>query len=176
IEERLLLKVNKEKTRVAHSRRIKFLGYSFYTNRGEERLRVHPKSLDKMKKRIRTLTSRNNGWEDERRKSALKQYITGWVQYFKLADMKSILQKIDGWYRRRIRSLIWSRWKRVKTRFKMLKRLGLERTRAWRYANTRKGCWRTANSHILAITITIARLEKAGYTFFSRHYRKVTIN
>lgn len=114
IEGKLFLKVNREKTTVANISRIKFLGYSFYSKRGEGRLRVHPKSLRKMKERIRLLTSRSNGWGNERRKEALRQYITGWVNYFKLADMKSLLPRIDEWYRRRIRMKIWKQWKRVK--------------------------------------------------------------
>ncbi|MGC9353848.1 MAG: group II intron maturase-specific domain-containing protein, partial [Mariniphaga sp.] len=56
-----------------------------------------------MKAKIKELTSRSNGWGNERRKEALRQYITGWVQYFKLADMKDLLIKTDEWYRRRLR-------------------------------------------------------------------------
>ena len=87
IEEKLFLKVNREKSTVAHIRKVKFLGYSFYTMKGEGRLRIHPKSVDKMRSKIKDLTSRSNGWGNARRKEALKQYITGWVSYFKLADM-----------------------------------------------------------------------------------------
>ena len=95
IENKLFLKVNKEKTAVAYISKIKFLGYSFYVNKGVGRLRVHAKSLAKMKERIRTLTSRSNGWGNARRKLALKLYITGWVNYFKLADIKSLLPRVD---------------------------------------------------------------------------------
>lgn len=71
IEKRLFLKVNRDKTKVAYIRDIKFLGYSFYRYKGEFRLRVHSKSMEKMKARIRELTSRSNGWGNERRKITL---------------------------------------------------------------------------------------------------------
>lgn len=118
IENKLFLKVNIEKTVVAHIKDVKFLGYSIYVYRGKGHLRVHPKSITKMKEKIKSLTSRSNGWGGEKRKVALRQYITGWVNYFKLADMKSLLEVIDRWYRRRLRMVIWKQWKRVRTRYK----------------------------------------------------------
>jgi group II intron reverse transcriptase/maturase len=171
IEGKLWLKVNREKTTVAYISGIKFLGYSFYIYRKEGRLRIHPKSLNKMKGRIKTLTSRSNGWGDARRKEALKEYITGWVNYFKLADMKGLLPGIDEWYRRRIRMVIWKQWKRIRTRLRNLLKLGVLKHKAWEFANTRKGYWRTANSPILKTCITIDRLKHAGYVFFSDYYR-----
>jgi len=173
IEEKLFLKVNKEKTVVAYIRNIKFLGYSFYENGKGGRLRIHPKSVSKMKDRIKELTSRSNGWGDARRKETLKQYITGWVNYFKLADMKTLLPKVDEWYRRRLRMVIWKQWKRIRTRLRNLIKLGIGKFKAWEYANTRKGYWRTANSPILGTSITNDRLKQAGYIFFADYYRKV---
>jgi group II intron reverse transcriptase/maturase len=173
IEEKLFLKVNREKTVVSYIRNIKFLGYSFYEKRKEGRLRIHPKSVSKMKDRIKELTSRSNGWGDARRKETLKQYITGWVNYFKLADMKTLLPQIDEWYRRRLRMVIWKQWKRIRTRLRNLIKLGIAKYKAWEYANTRKGYWHTANSPILSTSITNERLKQAGYIFFTDHYRKV---
>lgn len=174
IESKLFLKVNREKTSVAYIRDIKFLGYSFYENKGG-RLRVHPKAIAKMKGRIKELTSRSNGMGDVERKEKIKQFITGWVNYFKLADMKKFLQKLDEWYRRRIRMVIWKRWKRIRTRGRNLIKLGIEKCKAWEYANTRKGYWRTANSPILTRSLTDDRLKQAGYIFFTDYYRKVAV-
>lgn len=173
IEKTLFLKVNREKTVVADIRKIKYLGYSFYVYRKEGRLRAHPKSIAKMKERIKTLTSRSNGWGDARRKEELRQYITGWVNYFKLADIKSLLLQVDEWYRRRLRMVIWKQWKWVRTRFRNLLKLGLPNQKAWEYANTRKGYWHSANSPILCRSITTVRLQQAGYIFFSDYYRMV---
>lgn len=173
IEDKLFLRVNREKTVTAYISRIKFLGYSFYVYKGVGRLRVHPKSIAKMKERIRTLTSRSNGWGYARRKVALRQYITGWVNYFKLADMKSLLIRVDEWYRRRLRMIIWKQWKRIRTRGRNLMKLGINKYKAWEYANTRKGYWHTANSPILSRTVTNYRLKQTGYIFFSDYYRLV---
>ena len=175
IEEKLYLKVNKEKTVVAHVRDVKFLGHGFYINKGKGLLRVHPKSITKMKEKIKELTSRSNGWGNERRKVAIKQYITGWVNYFKLANMKSLLIETDKWYRRRLRMVIWKQWKRVKTRFQNLMKLGMSKSQAWMFSNTRKGYWRTAKSPILSTSISNDSLHKAGYLFFSTYYRSVRV-
>jgi len=173
IEQKLYLHVNREKTCVVHLSKVKFLGYGFYKSQGEYRLRLHATSREKLKARIRSITSRSNGKGDEWRKNSLKYYIIGWVNYFKLADLKSILSKVDEWYRRRLRSVIWKQWKRITTRFKNLHRLGVPRSKAWEYANTRKGYWRTAGSWILTKTITTERLQQSGYLFFSDYYKKV---
>ena len=173
IEDKLFLRVNREKTTIAYISKVKFLGYSFYVSKGKGRLRVHPKSIAKMKERIRTLTSRSNGWGYARRKEALRQYITGWVNYFKLADMKSLLVRVDEWYRRRLRMVIWKQWKRIRTRGRYLLKLGIVKYKAWEFANTRKGYWHTANSPILASSVTNDRLRQAGYIFFADYYRLV---
>jgi RNA-directed DNA polymerase len=175
IEDKLYLKVNKEKTVVAHVKDVKFLGHGFYINKGKGSLRVHPKSIAKMKDKIKELTSRSNGWGNERRKVALRQYIAGWVNYFKLANMKRLLLEIDGWYRRRLRMVIWKQWKLIKTRFTNLMKLGISRFQSMMFSNTRKGYWRTAKSPILETSIDNESLQKAGYLFFSTYYRSVHV-
>jgi group II intron reverse transcriptase/maturase len=173
IEEGLFLKVNREKTVVAHIKGVKFLGYGFYFNKNGCCIRAHSKSIAKMKAKIKELTSRSNGWGNERRKEALRQYITGWLNYFRLADMKNLLERTDEWFRRRLRSLIWKQWKRIKTRIRNLIKLGLPKQKSWEFANTRKGYWRIANSPILKRSMTNERLIQAGYIFFSSYYGKV---
>lgn len=175
IEDSLYLKVNREKSQTVSYREIKFLGYSFYKTKGEGRLRVHPKSVAKMKAKIKELTSRSNGWGNERRKESLSQFIKGWVQYFKLADMKSLLQQTDEWYRRRLRMVIWKQWKHTKTKFTNLIKLGVKKSKAWEWSNTRKSYWHTANSFILSTTITNERLRQAGYLFFTDYYRSIKV-
>jgi group II intron reverse transcriptase/maturase len=170
IEEVMYLKVNRNKTEVAHIKNVRFLGYGFYFTKDGCRLRTHQKSIKKMKDRIKELTSRSNGWGNERRKEALRQYIIGWVTYFRLADMKTLLKQTDEWFRRRIRSLIWKQWKRIKTKLRTLIYLGIPKQKAWEFANTRKGYWRTAVSPILKRSITNERLLQAGYIFFSDYY------
>jgi len=174
IENKLYLSVNKEKTGVAYIGKIKFLGYGFYPSKDGIKLRVHPKSINKMKTKVKYITGRSRGYGYEILKTKLRQFITGWINYFKLADMKNILASIDGWLRRRIRMVIWKQWKRVRTRYARLKTLGLNHNNAFMFACTRKGYWRIAKSPILSRTITTARLRKAGYLFFSDYYKSAT--
>lgn len=111
---------------MAHISKVKYLGYSFYRYKGKCRLRVHPKSVAKMKNKIRELTDRNNGMSNEKREEKYQQYVRAWVNYFKLADMKALLKEIDKWSRRRIRAVYWKQWKKIKTNYRMLKALGCE--------------------------------------------------
>lgn len=173
IEDKLRLRVNREKTIVAYIGRIKFLGYGFYPSKDGIKLRVHAKSIQKMKTRVKELTARSNGLGYEGLKLKLRQFITGWVNYFKLADMNKLLKATDEWLRRRLRMYIWKRWKRVRTRYTMLNKLGLDHNTALKFACTRKGYWRTAISPILASTVTNARLKQTGYVFFSDYLKTV---
>lgn len=175
IERKLFLKVNKDKSESVPISKVKFLGYSFYRVKGEGRLRIHPKSVSKLKAKLKELTSRSNGWGNDRRREALRQYIIGWVQYFKLADMEKLLRRIDAWFRRRLRMVKWKQWKRIKTRLKNLMTLGINKSKAWEWANTRKGYWHVANSFILSTTITTERLRHEGYIFLSYYYNNVRI-
>lgn len=175
IEGKLLLRVNREKTVVAYIGKAKFLGYGFYPSKDGIKLRVHAKSVNKMKAKVKEITSRNNGLGYELLKLKLKQFITGWVNYFKLADMKKMLEVTDKWLRRRIRMYIWKQWKRIRTKYAMLKKLGLNHSTALKFACTRKGYWRIANSQILNTTVTDARLRMAGYTFFRDYFKTVMV-
>jgi hypothetical protein len=104
----------------------------------------------------------------------LKEVIVGWVNYFKMAKMKKSLKEIDEWLRRRIRMCYWKQWKKIKTKFTNLKKLGINSGKAWEFANTRKGYWRISSSPILNTRITNARLKKIGLVSFSEVYAKVS--
>jgi group II intron reverse transcriptase/maturase len=161
IEEKLFLKVNREKTKVSHISKVKYLGYSFYRYRGKCRLRVHPKTIAKMKAKIKELTSRNNGWGNEYRALKLTQFIRGWVNYFALADMKRLLSDTDEWLRRKIRAIYWKQWKKIKTRYRMIKKFGMPEWKVHELANCRKGIWRSAI--ILNSVLTNKTIANLGY-------------
>jgi group II intron reverse transcriptase/maturase len=176
IEEKLFLKVNRDKTIVAKFNEVKFLGYGFYRHKGECRFRVHPKSIKKMKAKVKAITNRSRAIPNAERPKILARFIKGWINYFKLADMKTTLVDIDQWMRRRVRMIYWKQWKRVRTRFKMLQQFGISKSKAWEFANTRKSYWHTAHSRILSTSLTNQVLEKLGYIFFSDYYRQVRVN
>ncbi|WBW99698.1 group II intron reverse transcriptase/maturase [Oceanirhabdus sp. W0125-5] len=146
LEGNLKLKVNQQKSDVASLIKRKFLGYSYYYTRDGAKLRVHKKSYERLKEKIRKLTNRNISMNFNYRLKKLKEIIVGWVNYYKLANMGDKLRHIDSWIRRRLRACIWKTWKKVKTRFKNLAKLGVPKYKAWEYANTRKGYWRISKS------------------------------
>lgn len=170
IEDRLFLKVNREKTKVAHISKVKYLGYGFYRYKGTCRLRVHPKSIAKMKAKLKSLTSRNNGWGNEYRAIKLRQFVRGWVNYFGLADMKSMLTQTDEWLRRKIRAIYWKQWKKVKTRYRMIQKFGVPEWKVHELANCRKGTWRAAV--MLNSVLTNKIIANLGFTPMTDYYLK----
>ena len=174
IEEKLFLKVNREKTSVAHISKVKYLGYGFYRYKGKCRFRVHSKSKEKMKSRIRELTSRNNGWGNEYRALKLTQFIRGWINYFKLTDMKGLLNDTGEWLRRRIRAIYWKQWKRVRTRYKIFRKYKLPEWKVHEMANCRKGTWRA--SIMLNSVLTNKEIASLGYLSMTDYYLKVCEN
>jgi hypothetical protein len=166
--------VNREKTEVAHISKVKYLGYGFYRRKGRCRLRAHPKSMEKMKAKIRQLTSRSNGWGNEFRAWKLAQFIRGWVNYFNLADMKTLLMDIDEWLRRKIRAIYWKQWKRIRTRYKMIRKYGLPEWKVHEMANCRKGTWRS--SLMLNSVLTNKEIVSLGYMSMTDYYLKVCVN
>ena len=176
IEGKLFLKVNRSKTSVEHISRVKYLGYSFYRYRGKCRFRVHPKSIVKMKNKIRELTNRSNGWGNEYRALKLTQYIRGWVNYFGMADMKKLLQTTDEWLRHKIRAIYWKQWKKAKTKYKELKKLGVEKEKAWICASMRNGNWFCSGYFVLQTAFNNKILHELGYPTFTEFYLKICEN
>ena len=166
LEEKLKLKMNGEKSKVASVaavRNFKFLGFALGKGKDGYYIRAHANSLKKAKAKLREITSRNQGRNVRVVMQNVKTYITGWLNYFGIASMKSTMEKWDGWLRRRFRMYIWKQWKKPRTRIENLKKLGMPDWQAYRNGNTRKGYWAIAGSGILSNTITNERLAQAGY-------------
>jgi group II intron reverse transcriptase/maturase len=171
IESKLKLRVNREKTESAYVGRLKFLGYGFYIRNGKCRLRLHQKSEAKMRRHLKSITSRSNGMGYVRRKEALKEYLRGWTEYYNLADMGSKVKEIDQWLRRRIRMCIWKAWKRPRTRVANLIRCGVPKQKAYEWGNTSKGYWHIANSWIATRAMPDDALHRAGYAWIGCYYK-----
>lgn len=175
IEKKLFLKVNKDKTVVSHISKVKFLGYGFYRYKGKCKLKAHLKSIAKLKLKLKEITSRSNGWGNEFRIKKINEVIRGWVQYFKLADMKSHLLTIDEWLRRRIRAIYWKQWKKIKTRCRKIRSIGnLPEWKVHEIANCRKGIWRA--SIMLNSILKNKEIAKLGYLTLTGYYLKVRKN
>lgn len=168
IEEKLYLKVNREKTCVARLWEVKYLGFGFYFKGEECRFRVHPKTVTKLKQKLRDFISRDNHMSDEERISKWNKKVAGWINYYYIADMKALLKQIDGWIRRRIRALYWRRWKRVRTRYKVFRSLGVDEWRVHELANMRSGPW--ASAMALNCVLTNEWIENQGFRSLSNYY------
>ncbi|MEU6657376.1 group II intron reverse transcriptase/maturase [Streptomyces sp. NPDC046900] len=128
IEMRLKLKVNREKSKAAPAFKVSLLGFGYYRagGKGPVRIRIDRKAVYRLKKTVRTITSRSWGVSMEHRLEKLRRFMTGWVAYFKVADSSWTFKQLDEWTRRRLRQVRWIEWKNATNRVRMVRRLGQE--------------------------------------------------
>ena len=174
IEGKLFLRVNREKTFTGYANKIKFLGFGFYKGKQEWKPTVHPKAKARLKAKVKELTSRRTVNNLEIWKVRLWRFVRGGVNYFKLADRGQWLKGIDQWMRRRIRMVFWKKWKRVRTRYRNLRQLGIDYGHALELAASRKAYWRNARTPTLHTALSNERLTAAGFPFFYNYYQSVT--
>nr|BAD18279.1 reverse transcriptase-maturase-endonuclease of group II intron Bh.Int [Sutcliffiella halmapala] len=174
IENRLKLKVNREKSAVDRPWNRKLLGFSF-TRGKDPKMRVSKESVKRLKQRIRELTSRRHSMKMSDRLRRLNRYLTGWLGYYQLVDTPSILAQIDAWIRRRLRMIRWKEWKTTSARQKNLVRLGIKKAKAWQWANSRKGYWRVAHSPIMDYALNSEYWKGQGLMSLAERYHVVTV-
>ncbi|PKH10569.1 group II intron reverse transcriptase/maturase [Planomicrobium sp. MB-3u-38] len=148
IEGKLKLKVNTSKSAVDRPWKRKFLGFSF-TPHKEPKVRIAKTSMNRMKDKIRDITSRSKPYSMEQRIAKLNQYLTGWCGYFSLADTPTVFVKLEKWIRRRLRMCMWKDWKKSSTKVRKLTGLGIPKGKAYEWGNSRKSYWRISNSPVL---------------------------
>ena len=161
IQRRLKLKVNEQKSAVARPAERKFLGFSI-SNAREPKRRIAAKALVRFKRKVRELTQRTRGISIEQMTKQLSGYLRGWKSYFGFCETPSVLETLDQWIRRRLRSVIWKQWKRGTLRFAELCALGVSKNLAAKTAGSAHGPWRIANSPALNIAFPIACFEALG--------------
>jgi len=157
----LKLQVNQQKSAVARPWERKFLGFSFTRDRKPKR-RIAPKAVQRFRERARELTSRTRGISTTRMAKELALYLRGWIGYFGKCETPSVLQSLEEWTRRRLRSAIWKQWKRGKVRFAELRKRGVDTRLAAQTAGSAHGPWRLANSPALAIALPNAYFDTLG--------------
>lgn len=173
IEEDLHLRVNADKSGIRRPSTMVLLGFGFrIKSKGTWGIRLAPKSITRLKEKIKKQTQRREPRSTWDRIQSLKQVQQGWIHYFKIADCKTHLTAIDEWTRSRLRMCEWKLWKRVRTRIKRLQDLGIKPEQAYQWANTRKGYWRTAHSPILTRSLNSNWLKSEGYVSLSELYAK----
>lgn len=170
LESRLSLKVNERKSAVDRPWRRKFLGFSFFKRNGETRPRVAPQALERLKTKLRRLTRRTTHDPLEEIIQHLNEYTMGWMGYFRLAETPSVFQELDEWLRRRLRQLVWKRWKRPNTRWRNWVALGVPPSSAREAAGSGKGVWRLAASPPVQQALSNAYWRSQGLRSISQRY------
>ena len=177
ITKKLGLKVNAEKSKTARPNQIKYLGFGFYKkiNQNIWRPKPHIKSVEKFVYKLRQILLRKRGIPLNQRLKELKYLIYGWINYFRIADMKKLLEKLDMKVRRKLRVIIWKQWKKIKKRYTSLRKLGITHKDAYVTANSRRGYYHIAHTRVLESAISKEKLNKRGLVNCLDHYLKVHI-
>ncbi len=173
IEDKLKLKVNRNKSAYDRPWNRKFLGFTFTRNSKNLKIRISDQSMKRAKDKLRKLTSRRNPISMEERIIKLNQYLIGWGNYYGLAETPSKFKGLDSWIRRRLRMCIWKQWKRPRTRVKKLIKLGVNKQKAYEWGNTRKGYWRIASSPILHRTLGNKYFQMMKLVSLEQRYDKL---
>ncbi|HTF42654.1 MAG TPA: group II intron reverse transcriptase/maturase [Terriglobales bacterium] len=161
ITHRLKLKVNQAKSAVARPGQRKFLGFSFTGGR-EPRRRIAPKAIARFKERIRERTRRTRSISLPQMVKTITTYLRGWLGYFGDCQTPSVLQSLETWLRRRLRSVVWKQWKQGRTRFRELRKRGVGKDLAAQTAGSAHGPWRIANSPALNLALPNAYFNSLG--------------
>ena len=176
IEKKLGLKVNAEKSKITRPTQTKYLGFSFWMSKGGKwKPKPHLKSYQKLIRKLKQLTDRSWSISLDNRIKKINYVVRGWINYFRIANMKSKIIEIDKHLRTRIRVIIWKQWKKISKRQKALEQLGIETELAHNIACSRKGYQLICKTDWLKFAINIERLRKRGLVFLVDQYTKVHI-
>lgn len=171
IESKLGLKVNMTKSKVSKPNDIKYLGFGFFMDKSDGlwKARPHAKSVEKLKLKLKKLTSRRWSISLDERLEKIKKTIVGWTNYYKIGYWKDVARMVDAHVRFRLRMCIWKQWKKVNTKKKALISLGVPKREAWMLANSRKAYARCASSFLNNV-LTNKRLKERGLVFLLDQY------
>lgn len=176
IEKKLGLKVNAEKSKVTRPTKTKYLSFSFWKDtKGKWKPKPHIKAYQKLKRKLKALTKRNWSISLDCRIKQINYLVRGWVNYFRIANMKNAIQEIDEHLRTRIRVIIWKQWKKPERKEKALKQLGVKPDIAYGLSRTSKGYQLVAKTDWVKFAINNERLRKRGLIFLSDQYAKVHV-
>jgi RNA-directed DNA polymerase len=145
LDRRLKLTVNDAKSAVGRPWKRTFLGYSM-TSHMKPRLKVAVSSVARFKANLRALFRRGRGRSMARVIEEAMPVLRGWITYFRLAETKGVFEDLDGWFRRKLRAILWRQWNRPRTRARKLRQRGLDEARAWRSAYNGHGPWWSAGA------------------------------
>jgi len=158
---KLKLTINKEKSAVARPVERKFLGFSFTTGKTPKR-RIAPQALLRFKERVKETTRSAKGMDIKKTIEELAPYLIGWRGYFGHCETPTVLERLDRWIRRRLRSVIWRQWKRGQRKFAELTKRGVSADLAAKTAGSAHGPWRLSNSPALSIALPNVHFAAMG--------------
>jgi hypothetical protein len=168
IEQRLKLKVNREKSSIRHAAEATLLGFGFSLNGPQVRIRVAPKAVKRLKDQLRVLTRRNWGVSMQYRINMINRFTTGWMAYFRLADTGNLVRETDRWLRRRLRQVRWKEWKTTAAKRHNLRIRGISELNVRKWAGSSKGYWRVAGSQILGVSLPNTYWDHLGLKTLSQ--------
>jgi RNA-directed DNA polymerase len=165
---KLKRRVNSETSAVARPGERKFLGFSF-TNHKQPNRRLAPKAVAQFKERVRELTRRTRGISLARMVHDLAEYLRGWIGYFGRCETPEVLDKLEKWLRRRLRSMVWKQWNRGTTGYREICQRGIAAQDAAKTAGSSDGPWHIANTPALKIALSNAYFASFGLPELTAH-------
>lgn len=172
LEKKLKLKVNSKKSQVDRASRVKFLGFSFFKRNGEVLIRIANRTKERFVEKLRRLTKRTRSGKLEDLIQEINQYTMGWIGYYRLANTPSVYEEMDSWMRRRLRQMIWKRWKRGTTRYKELVKMGIPGWYAQEGAGG-KSPWHMANSPVIKAALSNTYFAHSGLQSIKIRYQEL---
>ena len=169
---KLKLKVNPQKSQVERASRVKFVGFSFFKRKGEVLIRVANRSLERFRGKLRRLTKRTRSGKLADIIQGINQYTMGWIGYYRQANTPSVFEGLDRWLRRRLRQMVWKRWKRGTTRYQELVKLGVPRERAGLGA-VGKSPWHMSKSPVINEALSNAYWRNSGLKSIQARYQEL---
>ena len=173
LEQKLKLKVNEEKSKVDRPARRKFLGFRLFKRKGEVEIGVAKRAVERCHERLHQLTRRTRSGQLEEVVKEINAYTRGWIGYFRLADTPSVFQELDEWLRRRLRQLLWKRWKKPHTRQRNLVALGVPPSWAREATGSGKGTWRLSASPPVQQALNNAYWRSQGLLSITERYHQL---
>jgi RNA-directed DNA polymerase len=175
LEKKLKLKINRKKSKVERATRVKFLGFSFFKRKGEVLIRVANRSLERLREKLRRLTKRTRSGKLEDVIQEINKYTMGWIGYFWQANTPSVYEGLDSWIRRRLRQMIWKRWKRGKTRYRELVKMGVPQYRAGLGA-AGKSPWHMSKTPVINEALSNAYLRNLGLKSLTDRHQELRLS
>jgi len=169
LEKGLKLKVNPQKSKVERVTRAKFLGFSFWKRKGDVYIRIANRTKERFMEKIRHLTKRTRAGKLEDVVGNINRYVIGWTAYYRMATTPSVYKELDEWIRRRLRQILWKRWKRGTTRYRELVRLGVPKERAALGA-VGTSPWRMSRTPVIHEALSNAYWRNAGLESITERY------